>query len=276
MSFESVAVWVSIVALALATAGTIIGVFFARRRSIIAADAATLLAVASLGAMLGDRWLRSGHGPALGFFEVAAGLVFVMLALVWALVFRVPGTRVALLAVLPISLLVLGGSLLASQRTDAVGGTLASFWLAIHVLFANLAFGCYAASFALAAAFLVHHSHLAERFSSVLERLPSEEELDGLTYRFVGAGFVFQTVMIVSGAIWANQAWGRYWGWDPIETWSLIAWAIYALYLHLTLTLEWRGRRAAWVAVAALPVSLFSLLGVPIVYHSIHGAYLAL
>lgn len=69
--------------------------------------------------------------------------------------------------------------------------------------------------------------------------------------------------MIVSGAIWANQAWGRYWGWDPVETWSLIAWAIYAIYLHLTLTLGWRGKRAAWIAVIALPVILFSLLGVP-------------
>ena len=96
------------------------------------------------------------------------------------------------------------------------------------------------------------------------------------TIRFVGAGFVFQGIMIASGSIWANEAWGRYWGWDAVETWSLIAWAIYAVYLHLTLTLGWRGRKAAWVAILALPVSLFSLLGVPIAYNSIHGAYLKL
>jgi ABC-type transport system involved in cytochrome c biogenesis permease subunit len=82
--------------------------------------------------------------------------------------------------------------------------------------------------------------------------------------------------MIASGAVWANEAWGRYWAWDPMETWSLVAWAVYALHLHLTLTLGWRGTKAAWVLVIALPVIVFSLLGVPVVYNSIHGAYLSL
>jgi len=80
--------------------------------------------------------------------------------------------------------------------------------------------------------------------------------------------------MIVSGAIWANQAWGRYWGWDPIETWSLIVWVIYAIYLHLRFTRGWQGERLAWFAVIAMPVSLFALLGTPIVFNSIHGGYI--
>jgi ABC-type transport system involved in cytochrome c biogenesis permease subunit len=87
-------------------------------------------------------------------------------------------------------------------------------------------------------------------------------------------GFIFLTVMIISGAIWANEAWGRYWGWDPIETWSLICWVLYAGYLHVRLTLGWSGRKAAWYAVIALPVVLFTLIGVPLIYRSIHGAYL--
>ncbi|MHB9002728.1 MAG: cytochrome c biogenesis protein CcsA, partial [Coriobacteriia bacterium] len=77
-----------------------------------------------------------------------------------------------------------------------------------------------------------------------------------------------------AGAIWANEAWGRYWAWDPIETWSLISWVVYAAYLHARLTLAWRGRRSALFAMLALPVVVFALIGVPLVYRSIHGAYL--
>lgn len=80
--------------------------------------------------------------------------------------------------------------------------------------------------------------------------------------------------MIVAGAIWANEAWGRYWAWDPIETWSLMTWLAYAAYLHSRLTLGWRGRRSAWFAVLALPLVVFTLVGVPLAYNSIHGAYI--
>ena len=80
--------------------------------------------------------------------------------------------------------------------------------------------------------------------------------------------------MIVAGAIWANEAWGRYWAWDPIETWSLISWIVYAAYLHTRLTLGWKGSKSAWFAVVALPVMAFTLIGVPLAYSSIHGAYL--
>ena len=90
----------------------------------------------------------------------------------------------------------------------------------------------------------------------------------------MAVGFIFLSIMIVAGAIWANEAWGRYWGWDPIETWSLISWVVYAGYLHANLTLGWKGTRCAWYAVLALPVMVFTLIGVPIAYQSIHGAYL--
>ncbi|MRR36421.1 c-type cytochrome biogenesis protein CcsB, partial [bacterium] len=102
----------------------------------------------------------------------------------------------------------------------------------------------------------------------------SQEVLDDLQFRFVSVGFVFLGIMIAAGAIWANEAWGRYWAWDPIETWSLISWVVYAAYLHARLTLGWRGRRSALFAMLALPVVVFALIGVPLVYQSIHGAYL--
>lgn len=273
---ELVCVWAAIAAYAAASVAFTIATVFIKPT---AEKVATLLATVGLAVhavAIALRWVRVGHGPYLGFYEVASLLAFMTVGAFLALGLRSRGLRVAGVAVLPVAFIVLGATLLVNRDAQAVTGSLASFWLVIHVVFANLAFGAYAASFALAVAFLLKDARRGERLTPLLQRFPEPDQLDGLTYRWVGAGFVFQTIMIVSGSIWANQAWGRYWGWDPVETWSLIAWAIYAIYLHLTLTLGWRGRRAAWVAVIALPVILFSLLGVPVVYESIHGAYLSL
>jgi len=271
---ELAAAWIAIVAYAASSVGFTIGAIFGKRRAETVAVVLASIGLAAHAVAIASRWARVGHGPYLGFYEVASLLAFMAVAGFLAVVARHRDLRVAGIAVLPVAFLVMGASLLVSKDAMAVEGSLASFWLAIHVAFANLAFGAYATSFALAVAYLMKHAKPQRRWQALLDKFPEPDTLDALTYRFVGAGFVFQTVMIVSGSIWANEAWGRYWGWDPVETWSLIAWAIYAIYLHLTMTLGWRGKRAAWVAVLALPISLFSLLGVPIVYHSIHGAYL--
>jgi cytochrome c-type biogenesis protein CcsB len=273
---ELICVWVTIVAYAASSIAFTIGVVFGRPAIEKAAVRIAWAGLAVHALAIGVRWVRVGHGPYLGFYEVSSLLAFMAVGGFLILATKYQALGVAGIAVMPLSLLIMGGTLLVNNEARAVTGSLASFWLIIHVLFANLAFGAYAVAFVLGVAFLMKDSASHWRWQALLDRFPEQDVLDGLTYRFVGAGFVFQMVMIVSGAIWANEAWGRYWGWDPMETWSLIAWAVYAIYLHLTLTLGWRGRRAAWVAVAALPVILFSLLGVPIFYNSIHGAYLSL
>jgi ABC-type transport system involved in cytochrome c biogenesis permease subunit len=107
---------------------------------------------------------------------------------------------------------------------------------------------------------------ISEKFA-----LPSNEIFDETAFRYVLVGFLFWTVMLVSGAIWANNAWGRYWGWDPIETWSLICWLVYALFIHLHFTFKkLRGAFTAWYATFAVLVAAFSLWGVGYVYKTIH------
>lgn len=273
---EMILLWIAIVTYALSAAAFIGGAVFSRERLLGAGTWLAITGLAAHGTSLGFRWVRVGHGPALGFFEVASGLAFLSVAGFLLLLWRYRGLRVTGAALMPVSFLIMGATLLVNPDAEQVGGSLASVWLAIHVLFANLAYGCYVASFVLASGYLMRAAGHSGRWKAMLERFPAQEELDGLTFRLVGAGFLFQGIMIASGAIWANEAWGRYWAWDPMETWSLVAWAVYALHLHLTLTLGWRGTRAAWVLVIALPVIVFSLLGVPVVYNSIHGAYLSL
>jgi cytochrome c-type biogenesis protein CcsB len=273
---ETVAIWVAIVAYAISTALFVIGVVLSKPRVAAAATVFAGVGLASQTVAIIVRWARTGHGPLVGFYEVALvasfGAVLGFLLLQW----RYRGLRMAGVAVMPVSFLILGATLLVSNRATAVTGSLASVWLLIHIAFAQLGFAFYVAGFVLAVAYLMRDSNRGERFKPWLDKLPEQDELDSLTLRIVGAGFLFQGIMIASGAIWANEAWGRYWSWDPIESWSLIAWAIYAIYLHLTLTRGWRGRKAAWVLVIALPVIIFSVLGVPVFYNSIHGAYLAL
>lgn len=267
--------WIAVVAYVVSSVALVIGSAFKRETAMRAGWWAAVAGSAAQLVSIAGRWIRVGHGPYLGFYEVASLLAFLLALSFIALSARWRGFHLAGAIAMPVALLILGGSMLTSRETMEVTGSLASVWLIVHVTFANLAFGAYGISFVLAIAYLLKGRPVWSALARLGEKLPDEDTFTQLSYRFVGAGFVFQTVMIASGAIWAQRAWGRYWGWDPIEVWSLIAWAVYALYLHLTLTMGWKGRRAAWIAIIALPVILFSLLGVPLVYNSIHGAYLA-
>ena len=101
--------------------------------------------------------------------------------------------------------------------------------------------------------------------------LPDAEKLDLISYRTVSLGFLFLTLVIVTGAIWAERAWGRYWSWDPKETWSLITWIIYALYLHVRLNRGWKGKKAAWFAVIGFLCVVFTYIGVNTLIPGIHS-----
>ena len=126
---------------------------------------------------------------------------------------------------------------------------LKSYWLAIHVAAMTLSIGIFFVAAVLGVVYL-----FAERYTrrvaagrspanhGIMRRLPGAEELDRLTYRTVVFGFPIWTFGIIAGAIWADQAWGRYWGWDPVETWAFITWVVYACFLHARATAGWRGQ----------------------------------
>ena len=133
-----------------------------------------------------------------------------------------------------------------------------SYWIAIHVTAAMIATGLFTVGTVLSALYLFaerHRNRLAAgaptSSSGLIRRLPAPEVLDKLAYRGLAVGFPIWTFAVVAGAIWAEAAWGRYWGWDPKETWSFIIWVMYAGYLHARVTAGWRGRRAAVIALLA-------------------------
>ncbi len=150
-----------------------------------------------------------------------------------------------------------------------------SYWLAIHVTAAIICGGAFYAGFAATALYLAKDSYdrRIERglttgplgtAASIWQRLPAASTLDKLSYRINALVFPLWTFTIIAGAIWAEAAWGKYWEWDPKETWSFITWVIYACYLHARATAGWKGRKAAYLALLAFACFLFNYYGVNI------------
>lgn len=164
---------------------------------------------------------------------------------------------------LPISiliLLILGTAITLLYRPSApLVPALKSIWLVIHVSAAILSGGVFLLSNTVAATYLwldrMERKGARTPFAS---RLPSLETLDQLSYRLVAFVFPLWTFAVIAGAIWAEAAWGRYWGWDPKETWAFITWILYAAYLHARVTAGWKGRKAAWLCLLAGSTYLFN------------------
>ncbi len=152
---------------------------------------------------------------------------------------------------------------------------LKSYWLVIHVSAAIICFGAFTFAAATAALALVRGRVERRQGAAVVtgwaSHLPSSERLERLTQTVIAFSFPLWTFAIVAGAIWAENAWGRYWGWDPKETWAFITWVIFAAYLHARSTAGWRGSRASWIAIAGWVAFLINYFGVNIFVNSLHS-----
>ncbi len=257
-------VWPALALFAVAFLAELWGMVFGKAR---ARRAAFWMAAAAFGletAAIAARWAATGHGPVMRTYENSlAGswfLFLVFLGVSWG----VPRMRSLLVGVLPIALLMVGNGIMSGPEHEPLLPPYQSGWLWIHVAFAWFAYG----SFLVAAVLGALHLWKARRAAAGESApgpvaaggvepegrgaglLPPPAILDELSLKTVLFGFVSHTVMLGAGAIWAHGLWGRYWSWDPVETWSLITWVVYGLYLHLRVTYGWRGRRAAWLAIA--------------------------
>ena len=153
-----------------------------------------------------------------------------------------------------------------------------SYWIWIHVTTMTVAIGSYIVAAVLTVLYLIADRHARRNvadpgagFGAVLRRLPPADALDRLSYRTVIFAFPIWTFAIIAGAIWADQAWGRYWGWDPKETWAFITWVVYAGYLHARATAGWRGRKAAYIQLVGFASLLFNLVGVNLWITGLHS-----
>jgi cytochrome c-type biogenesis protein CcsB len=155
---------------------------------------------------------------------------------------------------------------------------LQSYWLDIHVTAMTLATGIFFVAAVLGLVYLAVDRYIrrvaagrAQPGNGIVRRLPSIEQLDRLTYRTVVFGFPVWTFGVIAGAIWADQAWGRYWGWDPVETWAFITWVLYAAFLHARATAGWRGRRAHYIQLLGFASLIFNILIVQTFIAGLHS-----
>ncbi len=208
------------------------------------------------------RYLEAGHTPITNLHE---SLSFFSLAIVGVFIAFERKYQVFILGsfVTPLALLLMIGSSIYPGAIPELPPALKSNWLLIHSSLAFVSYATFAVAFGAAVMYLIQEHFLKrKRLGPLYQKLPSLDVLDEINYRCLTFGFPLLTIAIVTGAIWAETAWGTYWSWDPKETWSLITWFIYAALLHGRLTTGWRGKRAAILAIIGFSILLFTFLGV--------------
>jgi cytochrome c-type biogenesis protein CcsB len=243
----------------------------------------TALGIVAHAAILVTRGLATDRLPWGNMYEFATATVLVAVIAYAAFAFRSPGLRhIGVFVLVPVVLAMVGIGLFLYADAGPLVAALRSSWLAVHVSTAILGFGIFFVSGIASVLYLLRSRHEATvaaggvdgagpAVPSVLDRLPSAAALDRVAHRTAVFGFPIWTFAVIAGAIWAESAWGRFWGWDPKETWAFIAWVVYAGYLHARTTAGWRGRPAAWVNVVGLAVMVFNLLYVNMVSTGLHS-----
>jgi len=258
---------VALVAYAIAT-GTGIAAALGGKRGwssvgLAAAYAGLLLHSAGLLA----RWIGSGHGPYLTRYELLSAYAWVSMVvwLVWAA--RDERVRPLGAIVMPTVLILVGVGLFTGPEVKMLPPTFTGVWLVLHVSFYFVAFATGLVSFG-ASSLVAGHS-----LGRALPWAPGSEDLDALAYRSAGLAFSFWGMGLLTGAIWAYYSWGRFWGWDPVETWSLITWLSLGVYLHLRRFYGWRGGRAAMLMIVCYALALLSLFGTSWFGPTVHSEY---
>ncbi len=200
----------------------------------------------------------------LAFFAWCLVLLFLLLDLRFS--FSAMGAFTA-----PLASLLMVCSALIPEAVVRLNPVLRSWLFPVHITLAFLGNAAFALAFGAGVMYLIQNRMLkSKRFTGIYRLLPSLDTLDKVNYTCLSIGFPLMTLGIISGAFWANTAWGTYWSWDPKETWALITWFLYAALLHGRLTVGWQGRRAALLSVIAFIFLLFTFLGVSLLLDGYH------
>jgi len=242
---------------------------------------ATVLTVIGLlvqTAGMGMRWLESyqmgiGHAPLSNMYE---SLVFFSwsIALLYLVVEFVYKNRVIGAFAVPFAFASMAYASLSPEFSSAITPlvpALQSNWLIAHVFTCFIGYAAFAVSCGTGIMYLVKSLDKGDSPNSLLATLPSLKVIDDITHKIILFGFIWLSAGIISGAVWANSAWGTYWSWDPKETWSLITWFIYASALHARFTRGWGGKRIAWIAIIGFLAVIFTYYGVNFLLSGLHS-----
>ena len=270
LKYEVIFHWIAVSFYVVSTLFFVYCVAFQKEKSLRVGFWLALIGLIPHSVAIGVKWYAVGHGPYLHKMEGFSSLAWVALVMFLLFSFRVPKLKGIGFVVLPCCFLVMTAGLFSEPGIKELPATFRSVWLIIHISFTKLAVGAILIALGTAVFYLLKKKKATAGF---YEKLPSLEALDDYSYKFAGFGFLFWTVMMASGALWAEESWGRYWGWDPIETWSLITWLLFGAYLHLRRFFGWKGKRAAWLIVFVFISSIVTLFVIPFVMKTVHSEY---
>jgi len=264
--FEMKLLWAALLAYVLCGSICIGGVVLRRRPE------RTVLALMLLGLVLhtwsiGLRWERLGHGPYITLFEILSSNVW-SLTLVFAFVYwRLPVTRPSGAVVMPILFVLMAWMLVSSVDEGHLPATYHTIWLFVHIGFGKVFLGSVLVAVGLSGVILLRGTDHGRQW---FERLADSEKLSELSFRFMVLGFIFESLMLVAGAIWAQDAWGRYWAWDPLETWAFLTWLLLVISLHLRVTYKLSAQYGAILVMLVFVLAFLTFFGVPFVSTSPH------
>lgn len=268
LTLETIFFTASVIGYLLAAAGFFLFLALKRERAGKAAQGLMAATFAAHTLAILFRALGAGRLPLTNQYEFATsfawGIALCYLIFSKKYRFRALGAFVS-----PVVFLIVGYAAMQSREVRELMPALQSGWLGIHVTTAIISYGAFGVAFGASALYLLRQRMKDDSFHR--EHVPSLERLDLVSYRAISLGFLFLTLVIVTGAIWAERAWGRYWSWDPKETWSLITWIIYALYLHVRISRGWKGKRASLFAVIGFVCVVFTYIGVNTLLPGIHS-----
>ena len=226
------------------------------------------------------RWKESydmgvGHAPLSNLYESVVFFAWTIV-LIYALLDIKYKYRVIGAFVMPFALLGMAWAQLGlNTGIEPLVPALQSNWLLYHVVTCFLGYAAFAVACGISIMYLIKANHDANEQktgeASVMSMFPPIRVLDDLNYQAIMVGFPLLTLGIITGAAWANYAWGTYWSWDPKETWSLIVWFVYAAFLHARITKGWVGKRAAWLSIIGFAATIFCYLGVNLFLSGLHS-----
>lgn len=221
-----------------------------------------LLAVISLlVSSVALRWAVAGRPPFTNLYESL--IIFaVTIPIIYLYVERRYELSAAGLLVCIFAFLLMIYASRLDREIHPLMPALKSNWLVTHVLTCFIAYASFAVSFICSILYLVFRK---KGHTAICERM------DLATYQTIAFGFLFLSIGIITGSVWAERAWGRYWGWDPKETWALITWFVYAFYLHMRAVKGWKEAKGAWISILGFACVLFTYLGVSFLLYGLHS-----
>jgi len=266
MEQEQLSLWLAVVAYVIAGVLAIFGVVLHKKfnRSIQGFMWAGLMLHAVAITL---RWIRLEHGPYLTMFEILSSNLFTFMLFFAVIYWRYPPIRGSAAVVIPLLFIMMAWMMFTPHDAGMIPASFDTIWLWVHIGFGKIFMASVLVAVGLGGVIVLRKYLWAEqRFSN----LPSNERLDDLAFRFMALGLIFDSLMLIAGALWAHDAWGRYWGWDPLETWAFMTWLVLVITLHLRSTFKLTPERGAYLIFTVFILGFLTFYGIPFISDAPH------